>query len=1158
MEGSIHLNDVHIHRSPSQSGSSSSRLGGGVFHKSNASCKTVGSNTTNTTSGMSASPSTEDSDTYVGGKPKLSLQVSKVKEEADASDAARVRDDRMEITSSNSTEDYPGSDEALEGMISSEYSSEEAVADDDEEDSSSDDSEANDPRFQSEEEATDYDDDVDDDEERSQDEEYDDSSSSYYEEDLPGIDGDDENDDGANDNDDHDASTDDDAESTSSSLEDDGKNNSEHGDRRHPPYNRRDSYESADLEASEHVYLSSIGIGNPDKMNSISRDVKHSHGERGDVAAVMPTRTPTSPLSPTTNNNKKKQNKRNLSSVLSSFNNKNHKSGERLSRTNSGSGQSSYAGNSYGSLSLGGDTSMSSMDTFNNSPSKVPKKRFLSEPNVGAPAPSKSILREKQQPIVQVRRRYISSDDETSGSEEYSNYSDDDEISTSDVSSVATDDVSGIRPNRSTDDSNDTGNVSVPTISSSGSGDDGGQIMSGSDSGLDFNSESCLESQTTEENDASLPSRNPLHNPGDSKTSLITSSTTSNTKEKFKGESQRSSSEAESSGFMGESWNTPQHGLSEDSVSLSLSPGRDNRNSNQKRKGSQQRQKESSQSLSEGSWSLGRNWDAPKDAGDHWASSTDLQVFHDDDNSPSSRSRKSISSRKSRRSISSKGSSKSKSSKGSSKKLRSNSIQDRPRAAPPEPISKPRSAYDKNAPWYCGDSDEDDDDSDTSSVLSAFKKKKKKKGKEPSGGLSYFNDDDEVNPTKEQSMSFSNLMGGSIGGKKSSKNRPAPSDRSMSLGDLNTNNTNGDASLSFGNLQQQNGGGSMLLHTSTSKFQSSHLHLLEEESLQSVSLNELLQPNSENKDTPLGDFDNLGMSDHVKEESRRSRRLSSCPEGQEEENTHTKEDTKGKSIRRLQWIGAIGFILFLIFDVVLLTIFLVRRGDDNDVDPNNFVLATVPKTLCWDWAPGEGKSLLCSANDTLAGGAVANLLAEAIHVQSPQSVDITLIPAGLANADIPEGDFTYSDAEKVALSTSNGPGRQLRHRRKLEDDSVSLVIIQDTGARIRRTLELSLEDSFANGQTYSYPYASRLRYSVNSEVPNQNRVLDPAVRGDNDEWRKLESEKVYMIITTKQWADSYFQKSSDSLPITPLAALTEYAKNVKTLSEPIYSTREFV
>jgi hypothetical protein len=855
------------------------------------------------------------------------------------------------------------------------------------------------------------------------------------------------------------------------------------------------SEEFEESEGSSHAYLSAIGIGNPDRMGSF-RDTKHQN-----VVAHRP------------------QKPQSQYSTISST--------------------------SYGSMSLDGDKSMSSMDSFRNSPKQPGKPivtRRVLQPNPAA-KPPKPILREKEQPKIPTRRRYYS-DDESESDSEVSQLSASvapDSASSLSAASASSYASSFLPSDRSGASSRETrvnrfsassGDVSIPTISDHSSDSDG---------------------------NGSLPAFPPLHSGGSSRSS---NQPKSKRKEEAKKESLTSNS---FSSFTGESWNTP---VPTDSLSQSLSAtcASGNRSSNGSRPLSE----------SNGSWTLSVDWSTPQEADAHWASpKSEVETWTSGDESETKNSRpatrkKSISSRGSRTSKSSKGSKKSlgsrtsKSSKGSKQSLGSKSskgskkrnskkkkteTRERSRSVPTPP--KPRSADDKNAPWYCGyenDEEEDVNDgnsiaSDSSSVLSAFKKKKTPKTK----------------PVQEQSMSFSGLLGS-----RKMSSRPALSDQSMSLGDLNQN---GDKSMSLGDLNQNteksmtfddlNNDGASSIRRSTP------LDMLQEEPLESFSLDDLqsLNLSEEDKGGPSGKFDSVdetlpvGLQAPSGPDSIHPSNEESAPNRSEREGASPRDsggDAKDKSMRMLRWILIVGFVLFLMFDLILLTIFLTQRATDN-AEPSS-VLATVPETLCWDWVPGQGKSLLCTADDTASGGAVANLVAQAIRRQSPQPADISLIPAGLTIGDIAKGDFTSSDAEKV-VRTTNSPGRRLRGRQL--DETESLMIVEGTGAKIMQVLEMSLEDSLSNGQSHSYPYSAGLRYSVDSNAPPEQRVISPVALND-EVWGALNSDKLYTVITTKDWANTYFLLQGTAVSMTPLTALIGYAQNEKTLFAPEYSTREFV
>ena len=90
---------------------------------------------------------------------------------------------------------------------------------------------------------------------------------------------------------------------------------------------------------------------------------------------------------------------------------------------------------------------------------------------------------------------------------------------------------------------------------------------------------------------------------------------------------------------------------------------------------------------------------------------------------------------------------------------RNHSINDQPQSGPPPKKIKdqPRSAYDKNARWYCGNDDDDvKSGSDGSSILSAFRKNSPKRHESQSsaGSISISG------LGSEQSMSLSSIQHG--------------------------------------------------------------------------------------------------------------------------------------------------------------------------------------------------------------------------------------------------------------------------------------------------------------------------------------------------------------------------------------------------------------
>jgi hypothetical protein len=433
---------------------------------------------------------------------------------------------------------------------------------------------------------------------------------------------------------------------------------------------------------------------------------------------------------------------------------------------------------------------------------------------------------------------------------------------------------------------------------------------------------------------------------------------------------------------------------------------------------------------------------------------------------------------------------------------------------------KPRSAYDKNADWYCDSEDEKGSvTSDSSSVLSAFRKKPVTETK--------------VVPQSEASMDFGALLGGAEGG--SSEALEA------------------DQSMTFDNLRPSQGQNGFAAITEL-------IPDLREESMQSDIENMLDQ-------SALELLDNSGAkaSDVVamKSASTKVSEAETCspPESvpsilsspasshnevmQENKRSRMKTST---SKRVFRWVLA-GVMLMLILDVILLSIFLARRGSDSSTGAK--VLAYVPETVCLDWIPSGGKSKLCTPAETALGGGVPNLLAHAILSSSNLAVDsaLALIPGGVAYRDIAKGNFTEEDAAAVFE-----PNDSLR--RHLSSSETPLVSGHATGSEIRRLLSENVAAALGQGKEYMYPYAAGLRFSVHSLGPDiQIGGIEVEV-GDN--WYTLNEQQQYVVVTTKDWAHGYFKTLPTALESTPLSALIDYAVGVDALLIPAFSTKKVV
>ena len=433
---------------------------------------------------------------------------------------------------------------------------------------------------------------------------------------------------------------------------------------------------------------------------------------------------------------------------------------------------------------------------------------------------------------------------------------------------------------------------------------------------------------------------------------------------------------------------------------------------------------------------------------------------------------------------------------------------------------KPRSAYDKNAEWYCGDDDNSGSMTDGSSVLSAFRPTKKKQQLEPDNP-----------PKSEASMDFGALLGEEGGSSEALR-----TDESMGLNFLQNKSVKDQP---LGSTKET-------------------ILDLEEESLKSVSVRDLLNGSFEMegaKQNHPKEKSSSNSENSENDDSSASSRETSQSQVISTENTKTLDKNSKKwasrvlSRKALYWI-LFGVMLMLIMDIVLLSVFLTRRNKAT-------AISYVPETICLDWIPGSGlKSSLCPASETEKGGGVPNLLAQAIKSSSPKPVDVSLIPAGLSHSDIPQGDFTEDTARAVTTKPPAGETRGRILRRSLFDVPATLVFADATGLQIRQILSQSVEAALDEGDGGFYPYAAGLRFSVDASSVT-DRVNSVQFQID-DTWIEIDDIQEYTIITTQDWLSKYLQTTGTTVGITTLRRFGELCNMLETLTTPEFSTINFV
>lgn len=171
-----------------------------------------------------------------------------------------------------------------------------------------------------------------------------------------------------------------------------------------------------------------------------------------------------------------------------------------------------------------------------------------------------------------------------------------------------------------------------------------------------------------------------------------------------------------------------------------------------------------------------------------------------------------------------------------------------------------------------------------------------------------------------------------------------------------------------------------------------------------------------------------------------------------------------------------------------------------DVEP---IIATVPEPICLEWTPVARNSSTCSGSDTIRvrGGGACGLIAWGMLDQN-LFADVALIKASFCGSDIPSGDFTRNQVEKV-----------------LPQDQ-QLVTVRLTGKAILLILNRALEVATEGGVEGVYPYVAALRYAVNKTATvSDKRISSAEVMTATKRWIPLAEDEEFSVLTTKDLAD---------------------------------------
>lgn len=161
------------------------------------------------------------------------------------------------------------------------------------------------------------------------------------------------------------------------------------------------------------------------------------------------------------------------------------------------------------------------------------------------------------------------------------------------------------------------------------------------------------------------------------------------------------------------------------------------------------------------------------------------------------------------------------------------------------------------------------------------------------------------------------------------------------------------------------------------------------------------------------------------------------------------------------------------------------------------VIGNATADLCLERIPGQGRSQICDVADTAdMGGDIQQLVTDAFRVRAFES-DFALQNAGGVRIDIPAGDVTIADVYEL-LPFAN-----------------TIVNLEMTGAEIAAVLEEAIAFSLdPDGSTGAYPYASGLRWDVDMNAADGERISNLQMRpSGTTDWVALDTEATFTVAT---------------------------------------------
>mmetsp|Transcript_27706 Transcript_27706/g.61178 ORF Transcript_27706/g.61178 Transcript_27706/m.61178 type:complete len:757 (+) Transcript_27706:89-2359(+) len=200
---------------------------------------------------------------------------------------------------------------------------------------------------------------------------------------------------------------------------------------------------------------------------------------------------------------------------------------------------------------------------------------------------------------------------------------------------------------------------------------------------------------------------------------------------------------------------------------------------------------------------------------------------------------------------------------------------------------------------------------------------------------------------------------------------------------------------------------------------------------------------------------------------------------------------------------------------------------------SDYVVAGITDDSCNESVPKSGTCTPVGLDETQQGGEFCNLVAKSM-INTTIYGDIALINAGICQQGLLAPGITAGNIDE-AIETQK------------------LMVVQISGYDVVNVLNQALAATFGElGDNQAYPYAAGLRYRVQANLPDGDRLstveVNRGLRGDT--WEPIDLRRFYKVITTEFLANggmgydafgSVIYEWKDPLNILTVDAFYSYA-----------------